>query len=103
MSDQEVLEIVDKLQVLARSKPIDKQRLVTLLRQRGHVVSVTGDGTNDGPALRSDLYINPTIRFSSLWYFLGLPTLVLLWEFQERRLLERRPILSFSTTISPPL
>lgn len=52
MKDEEVLEIVDKLQVLARSKPLDKLRLVKILKQKGHVVSVTGDGTNDGPALR---------------------------------------------------
>ena len=39
-------------QVLARSKPIDKFNLVRMLRQQGEVVAVTGDGTNDAPALK---------------------------------------------------
>ena len=45
-------EIVPNLAVLARSAPDDKYTLVTGLRQMGHVVAVTGDGTNDAPALR---------------------------------------------------
>ena len=52
MTDEEALKDIDNLQILARSKPNDKHRLVTLLRERGRVVAVTGDGTNDGPALR---------------------------------------------------
>eukprot|EP00922_Rhytidocystis_sp_ex-Travisia-forbesii_P059841 GHVS01088735.1.p1 GENE.GHVS01088735.1~~GHVS01088735.1.p1 ORF type:complete len:1263 (+),score=240.35 GHVS01088735.1:211-3999(+) len=44
--------IADKLQVLARSQPTDKYALVTGLISRGAVVSVTGDGTNDAPALK---------------------------------------------------
>ena len=45
-------EIVDHLKVLARSSPQDKLLLVTGLKQRKEVVAVTGDGTNDAPALR---------------------------------------------------
>lgn len=43
--------IYKKLAVLARSRPEDKYAMVTGLRERGHVVAVTGDGTNDAPAL----------------------------------------------------
>ena len=43
---------IDKLAVVARSSPDDKYTLVTGLKQMGHVVAVTGDGTNDAPALR---------------------------------------------------
>ena len=45
------LEAVDTLHVMSRARPGDKQRLVELLQQRGEVVAVTGDGTNDAPAL----------------------------------------------------
>jgi magnesium-transporting ATPase (P-type) len=45
-------EIVKELRVLARSTPLDKYILVTGLRNEGHVVAVTGDGTNDAPALK---------------------------------------------------
>ncbi|CAG9318953.1 unnamed protein product [Blepharisma stoltei] len=45
-------EIIDNLDVLARSQPEDKYILVTGLKQLGHVVAVTGDGTNDAPALK---------------------------------------------------
>lgn len=44
--------IVDRLDVLARSRPDDKYTLVTGLKQMGNVVAVTGDGTNDAPALK---------------------------------------------------
>jgi Ca2+-transporting ATPase len=46
-------EIIPQLQVLARSSPEDKRILVRKLRDLGEVVAVTGDGTNDGPALRA--------------------------------------------------
>jgi len=44
--------IINKLDVLSRSRPEDKYALVVGLRERGHVVAVTGDGTNDAPALK---------------------------------------------------
>ncbi|KAL4804155.1 hypothetical protein BDV18DRAFT_36076 [Aspergillus unguis] len=53
LSDAEFDEILPRLQVLARSSPEDKRILVTRLRQMGEVVAVTGDGTNDGPALKA--------------------------------------------------
>ena len=51
MSDEELLERVQGLKIMSRARPLDKQRLVRLLQQRGEVVAVTGDGTNDAPAL----------------------------------------------------
>jgi Ca2+-transporting ATPase len=45
--------IVPRLQVLARSSPEDKRILVETLKERGDIVGVTGDGTNDGPALKT--------------------------------------------------
>ncbi|KAG6844224.1 hypothetical protein H0H87_008672 [Tephrocybe sp. NHM501043] len=48
----ERVEIVPRLQVLARSSPEDKEVLVTTLKSIGEIVGVTGDGTNDGPALK---------------------------------------------------
>lgn len=51
MHDEELLERVQELKILARARPLDKQRLVQLLQRRGEVVAVTGDGTNDAPAL----------------------------------------------------
>ena len=51
LSDEEALEVVRDLKVMSRARPGDKQRLVALLQQRGEVVAVTGDGTNDAPAL----------------------------------------------------
>ena len=51
LSDEEALKVVGDLKVMSRARPSDKQRLVALLQQRGEVVAVTGDGTNDAPAL----------------------------------------------------
>lgn len=51
LSDEEALERVSGLKVMSRARPLDKQRLVQLLQQKGEVVAVTGDGTNDAPAL----------------------------------------------------
>ncbi|KAG4185294.1 hypothetical protein ERO13_A09G220066v2 [Gossypium hirsutum] len=49
---QERMEKVEKIQVMARSSPFDKLLMVQCLKQKGHVVAVTGDGTNDAPALK---------------------------------------------------
>lgn len=51
LTDEEALERVCDLKIMSRARPTDKQRLVQLLQQRGEVVAVTGDGTNDAPAL----------------------------------------------------
>lgn len=51
LSDEEALDRVLDLKVMSRARPMDKQRLVQLLQQKGAVVAVTGDGTNDAPAL----------------------------------------------------
>lgn len=51
LSDEEALERVKDLKVMSRARPSDKQRLVSLLQKAGAVVAVTGDGTNDAPAL----------------------------------------------------
>ncbi|MBU3809737.1 MAG: calcium-translocating P-type ATPase, PMCA-type [Candidatus Phocaeicola faecipullorum] len=51
LSDEEALERVLDIKVMSRARPMDKQRLVQLLQQKGAVVAVTGDGTNDAPAL----------------------------------------------------
>jgi len=53
LSQSEMIEIVPRLQVLARSSPEDKKILVETLKMIGDVVGVTGDGTNDGPALKT--------------------------------------------------
>ncbi|XP_050127705.1 putative calcium-transporting ATPase 13, plasma membrane-type [Malus sylvestris] len=49
---EERMEKVDKICVMARSSPFDKLLMVQCLKQLGHVVAVTGDGTNDAPALK---------------------------------------------------
>uniref|UniRef100_A0A6N2NLH2 Cation-transporting P-type ATPase C-terminal domain-containing protein n=1 Tax=Salix viminalis TaxID=40686 RepID=A0A6N2NLH2_SALVM len=51
-SQEQRMEKVDKICVLARSSPLDKLLMVKCLKQKGHVVAVTGDGTNDAPALK---------------------------------------------------
>lgn len=53
MSDDELLKIIDRIIVIARSKPITKMRIVNLLKGKGEVVAVTGDGINDAPALKN--------------------------------------------------
>ena len=53
LSDAEMNDVLPKLQILARSSPEDKRILVTKLRLLGETVAVTGDGTNDGPALKA--------------------------------------------------
>lgn len=53
LTDQEALDRVLDLKIMCRARPTDKQRLVQLLQQKGSVVAVTGDGTNDAPALKA--------------------------------------------------
>ncbi|THV03183.1 Ca-transporting ATPase [Dendrothele bispora CBS 962.96] len=53
LSQPDMIEIVPRLQVLARSSPEDKKILVETLKHIGEIVGVTGDGTNDGPALKT--------------------------------------------------
>lgn len=51
LTDEEATEVAKKICVMSRARPQDKQRLVQLLQKSGEVVAVTGDGTNDAPAL----------------------------------------------------
>lgn len=51
LSEDEAYKRVQSLRVMSRARPTDKQRLVNLLQRHGEVVAVTGDGTNDAPAL----------------------------------------------------
>jgi Ca2+-transporting ATPase len=52
-SPEIMIAIAPRLQVLARSSPEDKRMLVEALKERGDIIGVTGDGTNDGPALKT--------------------------------------------------
>lgn len=51
LSDKDALDRVQTLKIMCRARPTDKQRLVNLLKQKNEIVAVTGDGTNDAPAL----------------------------------------------------
>ena len=53
MDDKALLNSILNLKIMSRARPMDKQRLVQLLQQKGQVVAVTGDGTNDAPALNA--------------------------------------------------
>ena len=53
LSDAELSERVNDLKIIARARPMDKKRLVEALREKNHIVAVTGDGTNDAPALNA--------------------------------------------------
>ena len=55
LSNEDVDAILPRLQVMARSSPQDKYRLVKRLRELGEVVAVTGDGTNDAPQLKEGI------------------------------------------------
>lgn len=53
LSDEEAAKRIMSLKIMCRARPMDKQRLVRLLQEQGAVVAVTGDGTNDAPALKA--------------------------------------------------
>ena len=53
LSDEELKKRVGDFKIIARARPLDKKRLVGALQERGDVVAVTGDGTNDAPALKA--------------------------------------------------
>ncbi len=53
LSDEELRQRVEHLKLIARARPMDKKRLVEALQANNHVVAVTGDGTNDAPALNT--------------------------------------------------
>ncbi|MDE6295840.1 MAG: HAD-IC family P-type ATPase, partial [Muribaculaceae bacterium] len=53
LSDKELRERVSDIKIISRARPLDKKRLVETLQDLGEVVAVTGDGTNDAPALKS--------------------------------------------------
>lgn len=53
LSDKELDERIGALKIIARARPLDKKRLVETLQRHGEVVAVTGDGTNDAPALKA--------------------------------------------------
>ena len=52
LTDEELKEALKKIQVIARSTPLVKMRVVKLLKEQGNVVAVTGDGINDAPAIK---------------------------------------------------
>ena len=52
LTDEELKETLKKIQVIARSTPLVKMRVVKLLKEQGNVVAVTGDGINDAPAIK---------------------------------------------------
>lgn len=53
LSDAELLQRVECIKIISRARPMDKKRLVETLQRLNHVVAVTGDGTNDAPALKA--------------------------------------------------
>ena len=63
LSDEELKDIIDKVSVFARVRPDHKRRIVEVLKSKGHVVAMTGDGVNDAPALKeADMGIAMGVR-----------------------------------------
>ncbi len=52
MNDKELEEKIDRIRIIARALPIQKSRIVDVLKRKGHIVAMTGDGVNDAPALK---------------------------------------------------
>lgn len=52
LSDEEILRKIEHISVFARVSPENKARIVTLLKEKGHIVAMTGDGVNDAPSLK---------------------------------------------------
>lgn len=52
LTDEEAKKRLDKIRIMCRARPMDKERFVRLLQEQGEIVAVTGDGTNDAPALK---------------------------------------------------
>lgn len=78
LSLQERNEVVPRLQVLARSSPEDKRILVEHLKLMGETVAVTGDGSNDGPALKA-----ANVGFSYVLSSYSLAYQVLIFSFSS--------------------
>ena len=57
LTDEQLLDRIEDLKIIARARPMDKKRLVEALQKKNQVVAVTGDGTNDAPALLSLIHI----------------------------------------------
>lgn len=53
LTDEELLNRADDIRIIARARPMDKKRFVEALQKKEHIVAVTGDGTNDAPALNA--------------------------------------------------
>ncbi|CBI25052.3 unnamed protein product, partial [Vitis vinifera] len=98
---EERMQKIDKIRVMARSSPFDKLLMVQCLKQKGEVVAVTGDGTNDAPALKeADIGLSmgiqvPLTAVQLLWVNLIMDTLGALALATDRptnELMQRPPV-----------
>lgn len=76
LSDEELDKRVNDFKIIARARPMDKNRLVRHLQAVNQVVAVTGDGTNDAPALKAAHVSADYRRWRSVLYFTDRPRLV---------------------------